>query len=100
MKRVTKKRPPTVGETLKEGFLEPLKITNQDLSEAMGVHRNTISKIVNDKQSLNVLMAAKLGKSLGTTAKFWLNIQYSVQTWEASSPEAEKELETVKCINN
>ncbi|MBE4587066.1 addiction module antidote protein, HigA family, partial [Vibrio navarrensis] len=45
--RKTKRRPVSVGEMLKLEFLEPMGITSKALAEAMGVHRNTVSNLIN-----------------------------------------------------
>ena len=50
--RNTKRRPVTVGEMLVSEFLEPMKIEISELAEAMGVHRNTLSRIAHDKGTL------------------------------------------------
>ena len=97
MKRRSK-RPPTVGEILIEEYLDPERISIADLSVATGMHRNTISKIVNDKQHLSVLSAMKLGKALKTSPEYWLNLQNAVQIWDAQDPEFQAELENIPCL--
>lgn len=82
--RKTKRRPVSVGETLKVEFLEPMDITSKTLAEAMGVHRNTISNLINGG-SLTVPLAIKLAAALGNTPAFWLNIQHASDLWEAKS---------------
>jgi addiction module HigA family antidote len=49
--RNTKRRPVTVGEMLVTEFLEPMNIEISELAEAMGVHRNTLSRIAHPWQS-------------------------------------------------
>ncbi|ELA8470641.1 HigA family addiction module antidote protein [Vibrio alginolyticus] len=83
--RRTKRKPVTVGEMLKVEFLEPLSITNSTLAEAMGVHRNTISNIINGKTTLTSELATKLAVALGNTPEFWLNIQHAVDVWESNN---------------
>ena len=80
--RHTQRRPLTVGEMLAAEFLEPMNIDNRTLAEAMGVHRNTLSRIVHDKGTLTAPMAIKLGAALGNTPEFWLNIQHAVELWD------------------
>ena len=80
--RQTQRRPVTVGQMLITEFLEPLEISKKELSEAMGVHRNTVSDIVNDKKPLSAPMAIRLSVALGNTAEFWLNIQHAVELWD------------------
>jgi len=79
--RKTKRRPVEVGEMLKVEFLEPLDITSKVLAEAMGVHRNTISSLLNGG-ILTAPVAIKLAAALGNTPEFWLNIQHAVDLWD------------------
>ena len=79
--RKTKRRPVSVGEMLKVEFLEPLDITSKMLAEAMGVHRNTISSLLNGGV-LTAPIAIKLAAALGNTPEFWLNIQHAVDLWD------------------
>lgn len=79
--RITKRRPVSVGEMLKLEFLAPMDITSKTLAEAMGVHRNTVSNLINGG-SLTAPLAIKLAAALGNTPEFWLNIQHSVDLWD------------------
>jgi addiction module HigA family antidote len=79
--RSTKRRPVGVGEMLKIEFLEPMNITSKALAEAMGVHRNTISNLINGGV-LTAPVAMKLAAALGNTPEFWLNIQHAVDLWD------------------
>lgn len=79
--RTTKRKPVTVGEMLREEFLTPMEITSADLAKAMGVHRNTVSGILNGKP-LTAPNAIKLSVALGNSPEFWLNIQHAVDLWD------------------
>ncbi len=79
--RQTKRRPVNVGEMLKVEFLEPMGITSKTLAEAMGVHRNTVSNLLNGGV-LTAPIAIKLAAALGNTPEFWLNIQHAVDLWD------------------
>ncbi|HDY8044358.1 TPA: HigA family addiction module antitoxin [Vibrio vulnificus] len=79
--RKTKRRPVSVGELLKVEFLEPMGITSKALAEAMGVHRNTVSNLINGGV-LTAPVAIKLAAALGNTPEFWLNIQHAVDLWD------------------
>ncbi|WP_119561718.1 HigA family addiction module antitoxin [Vibrio cholerae] len=79
--RKTKRRPVSVGEMLKVEFLEPMGITSKALAEAMGVHRNTVSNLINGGV-LTAPVAIKLAAALGNPPEFWLNIQHAVDLWD------------------
>ncbi|MBI6550442.1 HigA family addiction module antitoxin [Xenorhabdus lircayensis] len=94
--RNTKRRPATVGEILVSEFLEPLGIEINTLADAMGVHRNSLSRLVHDKGTLTAPMAIKLGVALGNTAEFWLNIQHAVEIWDVRHQEREMSTKGIK----
>ncbi|HGS5286061.1 HigA family addiction module antitoxin [Vibrio cholerae] len=96
--RNTKRRPVTVGQMLVTEFLEPMNIEINELAEAMGVHRNTLSRIVHDKGALTAPMAIKLAAALGNTPEFWLNIQHSVELWDVRHRVFEQEAKNVKML--
>lgn len=96
--RTTKRRPVTVGQMLVTEFLEPMNIEISELAEAMGVHRNTLSRIIHDKGTLTVPMAIKLAAALGNIPEFWLNIQHAVELWDVRHRAYEHEARNVKPV--
>ncbi|SEG89373.1 HigA family addiction module antitoxin [Marinobacterium lutimaris] len=94
----TKRRPVTVGQMLVSEFLEPMDIELRELAEAMGVHRNTLSRIVHDKGILTAPMAIKLAVALGNTPEFWLNIQHAVEIWDVTHRAYDQEASNVRRI--
>ena len=96
--RNTKPRPITVGQMLTTEFLEPMNIEISELADAMGVHRNSISRIVHDKGTLTAPMAIKLATALGNTPEFWLNIQHAVELWDVRNKAYEQEANNVRQI--
>lgn len=96
--RNTKRRPVTVGQMLVTEFLAPLNIEIGELANAMGVHRNTLGRIVHDKGSLTAPMAIKLAAALGNTPEFWLNIQHAVEIWDVKNLAYQQEAKNVKPI--
>ena len=98
--RTTKRRPVTVGQMLVSEFLGPMNIEISELADAMGVHRNTLSRIVNDKGSLTAPMAIKLAKALGNTPEFWLNIQHAVEIWDVCHKAYDEEARLVRRIKS
>jgi addiction module HigA family antidote len=62
------------GEHLAE-FLEELEITQYRLAKTIGVHRVRVSEIVQGRRSVTADTALRLGRALGTTPEYWLNLQ-------------------------
>lgn len=79
-------------------FLEPMNIEISELADVMGVHRNSLSRIVDDKGALTAPMAIKLAAALGNTPEFWLNIQHAVELWDVRNKAYEQEAKNVRQI--
>ena len=73
---MTKLLPPVhPGEVLKEEFMRPLGLSANGLARALRIPPNRISAIVNGDRSVTADTALRLGKALGTSPDFWLNLQ-------------------------
>ena len=71
-----KRIPPThPGEILKLDFLEPLKLSQRTLADALGVNPRRISEIVNGKRSVTADTALRLARFFDVTPGFWLGLQ-------------------------
>lgn len=49
----------------------------------LGVSRQAISEIINEKRGISPQMALKLSKALGTTPELWLKMQLAYDLWQA-----------------
>ncbi len=70
---------PTIGQIIKEEFLEPLSITAYRMAKDLNVSTSTVLDILNDKRKVSVEMALKLSKYFGTSEKFWVNLQADIE---------------------
>lgn len=69
-------RPPTSpGEMLREEFLDPMGLTQQQLADGIGVSYQRVNELINGKRGLTTSTALRLGKYFGTSPDFWLNLQ-------------------------
>ena len=84
-------RPTSPGEILLEEFLKPMKMTQQQLAERMGVGVQTVNLIVNGKRAITAETALRLELVFGTSAQFWLNGQMAVDLWDAEQKLGTKE---------
>lgn len=93
-----KNRPPTTpGEILREEFLAPLKMTQAEFAERLGVTTESVNRLVNGKRAVSVEMALRLSKALGTSPDFWLNLQKDFDVWHKSR-DLKQALRSVKKI--
>lgn len=67
------------GEILLKDFLEPMGITQRQLSDALHVPYQRINELVNQKRGITPSTAIRLSKFFGNSSNFWLNLQ---QNWE------------------
>lgn len=78
-----KRKPTHPGEILKEDYLVPLKISVTEMALKLGISRKTLSKILNEKGSVTPDMALRLSRAFDTTPELWLNLQKTVDLWNA-----------------
>lgn len=89
--RASRARPIPPGEIIRSEFLRPLRLTQQQLADAMGVSFQRINELLNGRRSVTVDTALRLGRVFRTSPELWLNLQRSVDLWDAShGPAARK----------
>jgi addiction module HigA family antidote len=66
---------PHPGEILSQDYLEPMRISQNQLARSMRVPANRIHAIVNGKRAITAETALRLGQALGTSAELWLGLQ-------------------------
>lgn len=96
---ITKRQPVSVGEMITEEYLGPLKITQGQLAEAMGVSRRTVNELCTGKRAVTVDTALILAKVFENTPDFWLNLQRRNDIWAAlHSPKRKAKIEKARPI--
>ena len=63
------------GEVLMLEYLEPLGLTQYRVAVAIGVPPRRINEIVHGKRGITADTALRLARYLGTSERFWLNLQ-------------------------
>jgi len=63
------------GEVLLEEFLRPLDISQYQLAKDISVPPRRINEIVLGKRAVTADTALRLARYLGTSERFWLNLQ-------------------------
>ena len=67
--------PITPGEILRTEFLEPLEISQYRLAQATGLSQTRIGEIVRGRRRITTETGLRLSRALGTSERFWINIQ-------------------------
>ena len=76
-------RPIHPGEMLREDFLPDYNMTVTSFAAALGVSRQTVNELLNERRAVTPVMALSLSRLFGNTPLFWLNAQAAVDLWEA-----------------
>ena len=63
------------GEILREDVLPSLSMSKTAIAAALGISRQTLYDILNEKQPVTAEMAVRFGKLFGNGAGFWMNLQ-------------------------
>ena len=95
MRIPTDREPTHPGEMLREEFLIPMGISQQELAAAIHVPYQQVNELVNLKRGITPSTALRLAKFFGMSADFWLTLQtrwdlFNIQTIE------KEELETIQ----
>jgi len=89
---------PTIGEIIREEFLEPMDITPYRLSKELNVSTSTVLDLLHNKRKITVEMALRLSKYFGNSYKFWLNLQNEIEIRETKK-KIGKELDKIHEYN-
>ncbi len=84
-------RPPTTpGEMLKEEFLEPMGLTEQQLADGIGISYQRVNELIHGKRGITTSTALRLAKYFGTSPDFWLNMQKANELYHVMQQEGEQ----------
>ena len=86
--------PPHPGGIVKRQCLEPLGLTVTCAAEGLGVTRQALSELVNERTGISVEMAIRLSKAFGSTPETWLGMQMAYDLWQARGRAGEIAMES------
>ena len=82
----------TVGDILKEEYLDPMGISAYRLAREIGVSTSLISQIIRGTTAVSADVAWRLGKFFDTSPQYWLNMQASCDSRKVAEKYANKNL--------
>ena len=85
--------PPHPGEIVRRECLEPLGLTVTRAAQGLGVTRQALSNLVNEKAGVSVEMAHRLSQAFGSTPETWLRMQMAYDLWQTKDRAKEIEVE-------
>ena len=71
------------GEIVKYECLEPLGLSVTRAAKGLGVTRQALSDLINEKSGISLDMAIRLSKGFGSTPETWLRMQMAYDLWQA-----------------
>ena len=80
---MTMYHPPHPGGIVKRQCLEPLGLSVTRAARGLGVTRQALSELVNERAAISVDMAIRLSKGFGSPPETWLGMQIAYDLWHA-----------------
>ncbi len=77
------------GEIVREECLAPLGLTVTEGAKVLGVSRQALNNLVNERSGISPEMAIRLEKAFGSSAEMWLRLQLAHDLAEARRSEAQ-----------
>ena len=77
------KNPVHPGRIVREDCLEPLELTVTRAAKVLGVTRQALNNVVNEKAAISPEMAIRLSKAFGGTPLVWVRMQAAFDLAEA-----------------
>jgi addiction module HigA family antidote len=69
------KNPPHPGRIVRQECLEPFGLTVKEAARRLGVTRQALNNVVNEKAAISAEMAMRLSKAFGSSPEVWLGLQ-------------------------
>ena len=76
--------PPHPGGIIRRQCLEPLGLSVTAAAEGLGVTRQALSDLLNEKAGISTDMAIRLAKAFGSSPEMWLGLQMAYDLEEAT----------------
>jgi addiction module HigA family antidote len=80
---MTMHNPPHPGGIIRRQCIEPLGLSVTEAAEGLGVTRQALSDLLNEKSGISVEMALRLSKAFGSNPETWLGLQTAYDLWQA-----------------
>ena len=76
---------PTIGEILKEEFMEPFNLSAYRVAKEIGVPTSRIQDILHDRRQITVDTSIRLGRLFGISDRYFLNLQNDIDIRNAET---------------
>ena len=92
--RDSKRCPTHPGAILREDVIPAIGKSKTDIARALGVSRQALYDILNEKQSVTPEMAVRIGKLCGNGPEVWVRMQLAHDLWHAKRSVSVKDIPT------
>lgn len=89
------KTPVHPGAVVREDCLKPLGLTVTETAARLGIGRQTLSNLVNERTAISIEMAYRLSKAFGSTPETWLRMQLAYDLAQSQHLVQEIEVERI-----
>ncbi len=86
------------GELVREDLLPALRITKTELARSLGISRQTLYDILNERQPVTAEMAVRFGKLFGNGSRFWISLQRAYDLEMAEKTVDTSDIPTLKAL--
>jgi len=90
------RRPAPPGAVFRQRVLEPLRMTQKEAAERLGISYPRMNEIINGKRAVTPETALRLARFAGTQPGFWLDLQQAVDLWDAMHAEGVGAIEAIE----
>ena len=82
----------SVGDILKEEYLDPMGISAYRLAREIGVSTSLMSQVIRGSTAVSADLAWRLGQFFNTSAQYWLNMQASCDSRKVEEKYAKEKI--------
>ncbi len=90
------KNPVHPGALVREECLEPLGLSVTEAAKHLGVGRQALSNLVNERAAVSIEMAYRLSKAFGSTPETWLGMQLAYDLAQSRDLEQQIDVERIE----
>jgi len=97
-KRLTDRCPTHPGALLREDIFPATGKTKSDIANRLGISRQQLYDILDEKRPVSPAMAVRLGKLFGNGPDIWIRMQAAYDTWHAQREIDVSDIETLEPV--
>ena len=86
----SRRRPTHPGVVLLELFLREIPMSQAEAARRMNMPVTRVNELVRGRRGVTARSALRLGRLLGTTPMFWMNLQANWDLWHAQQEERQR----------